>query len=73
MNLTPVESSQLEAIGYDPETKKLHIKFKAGGATYEYDGMTPEEFEKFNSAPSKGSYFYKNIKPNSQKYPYKKL
>ena len=49
MDMTPVNSSQLAAVGYDPETKTLHIKFKdrtsaktgvtTPGATYAYDAV----------------------------------
>lgn len=49
MDLTPVNSSQLAAVGYDPDTQTLHIKFKdrtsaktgvtTPGATYAYDGV----------------------------------
>lgn len=51
MDMVPVKSSQLSAIGYDPDTQTLHIQFagrtnKAGeaipGSTYAYTDVPPE-------------------------------
>ncbi len=67
-----VTSSQIEAIGYHPETRTLAIRFK-GGSLYHYGGCEPETFEAFRTAESIGSYFYKHIKPNTKKYPYRKI
>lgn len=69
MNLTPVTSSTIEAIGHNPETQTLHIKFKpykgqSEGPTYAYNGFTPAEFERFKAAPSTGKHFHANIKPH---------
>lgn len=75
--LQKVESSQIAAIGHDPLTNTLVIQFPgyagASGSVYTYANFTAEDFEAFRNAPSVGSYFYKFIKPNSLKYPYKKI
>lgn len=75
--LTPVESSQLAAIGHDPETGTLAIQFKgrgdAPGSIYHYENFTAEQFEQFKNAESVGSHFYKNIKPFAEKFPYTKI
>lgn len=67
ITMKPVESSQLAAIGHDPVTNTLAIRFKSHQenkpeATYHYQGFTAEDFEKFEKADSQGSHFYKNIK-----------
>lgn len=69
--LTPVTSSQISAIGHDHETSTLAIQFKSGGL-YHYANVTHEEYIAFASAESVGSFFYRNIKNNPQKYPYTK-
>jgi len=51
--LTPVESSNVEAIGYDPESKRARVRYK-GGATYLYEGVEPALYETIRSAPSIG-------------------
>ena len=75
--LQKVESSQIASIGHDPLTNTLVIQFPAKGnypgSIYTYANFTAEDFEAFRNAPSVGSYFYKFIKPNSLKYPYKKI
>lgn len=72
MHLTPVSSSQIEAIGYDPQHNKLRVKFHSGG-TYEYSNVPEDLHHKIMSAKSQGSEFHRLIKPHKDKYPYIKL
>lgn len=60
--LTPVDSSQIEAVGYDETTKTLAIKFKHGGSVYHYDNVAPELYTDLCAAESKGAFFGKRIK-----------
>lgn len=75
--LTPVTSSQLAAIGHDPATNTLAIRFngKDGriGSLYHYANVTAEQFEAFQAAESKGSHFIRNIKPATDKHPYTRI
>lgn len=74
--LEPVESSQIHAIGHNPETNTLaiHFKSKSGpGSIYHYRNFTVGMFEQFKSAESKGSHFGKFIKPFADKFPYVKV
>lgn len=57
-----VDSSNIEAIGYDPSTKELHVQFLKSGL-YVYPDVPQEVFDEFLNADSKGSYFNRNIKP----------
>lgn len=61
MQLTPVDSSHLSGMGYDPETQLLRVQFK-DGSTYEYDGVDQQTYDGFKIAPSVGKYFFQNIK-----------
>lgn len=70
MEMQPVSSSNLAAIGYDYDTAVLRIEFLKGGL-YEYQGVPSEVYEGFMSASSKGTYFDQNIKKGG--YPYQKL
>lgn len=58
MDLQPTKnpSSQIKRLGYDATSGNLQIRFKTG-ATYEYDGVTPEEFDALASADSHGKAF----------------
>ena len=72
--LDSVESSQIQAIGYDVSTQTLAIQFKSGTrAIYHYANVTAEDFAAFKAAESIGSHFYKNIKPFPEKYPYTRI
>ena len=61
INLIPVQSSNIEAVGHDPHSKTLTVKFKNGG-TYEYSGVDANEYNAFMSARSKGAYFHTEIR-----------
>lgn len=74
--LEPVESSQIHAIGHNPESNVLaiHFKSKSGpGSIYHYQNFGPEQFAAFKSAESIGSHFGKVIKPFPDVYPYVKV
>lgn len=77
ITMDAVESSQIEAVGYSGETQTLAIQFKSKGgkpgSLYHYSNVTPEDFAAFAAAESVGSYFYKNIKPYKDKYPYQRI
>ena len=65
-----VVSSNIEAIGYDPQTRELHVRFLKSGATYVYYEVDAWVFEELMRADSKGSYLNRMIK---RKYQYGKL
>lgn len=61
--LVPVESSQVDRVGYDAETKTLAVQFKHGvRAVYHYPGVSPETHAAFMAAESKGVFFRGHIK-----------
>ena len=70
MNFISVESSNLSAVGYDPDTQELQVQFKNGGI-YSYEGVPHQTHADLVSAESIGSAFHKLIK--SGPYPFKKV
>lgn len=70
MNRIPVSSSNLRAIGYDPDSRTLEVEFLDGGL-YRYSGVPASVHAGLMSASSHGSYFDANIKKGG--YPYTKL
>jgi hypothetical protein len=56
-----VKSSNIKAIGYEPETQRLHVQF-GSGKTYAYDGVKAEEHEALINAASVGSHFHHAIR-----------
>lgn len=75
IEMLPVDSSQIEAIGHDEVNNTLAIQFKgrAGpGSVYHYQNVDTAAFTEFAGAESIGSHFYKHIQPHADKYPYEK-
>ena len=53
--LVPVESSMIQAVGYDPKTHILEVVFNSG-QTYCYEDVPPEVHQELMAAESKGRY-----------------
>ena len=53
--LVSVESSMIQAVGYDPKTHVLEVVFNSG-QTYCYDDVPPEVHERLMTADSTGRY-----------------
>jgi hypothetical protein len=69
MEIIKVESSNVEAIGYDKESETLQVEFKNGGI-YQYFDVPQHIFQEFHNADSIGKYLAYNIKGN---YRYSKV
>lgn len=67
MQLKPVSSSNLKAVGYDAETKTLQIEFLNGGL-YEYYNIPENIYKGLMAASSHGSYFDQHIKKGGYRY-----
>lgn len=61
--LTPCESSNIKAHGYDAATRTLAIQF-AGGKLWHYAAVPPEVYSGLVAAPSIGSFFAKSVRNN---------
>jgi hypothetical protein len=58
-----VDSSVIEAIWWNPDSKILHVRFLSG-SYYLYYEVSKYRYYSFRHAESKGRYFNKFIKPN---------
>ncbi len=65
MNMIPVRSSALQAIGYDPATQRMKIKFQQG-QTYDFCRVPEQVFNALLNAPSKGDYYNNHIRDRYQ-------
>ncbi len=65
-----IDSSNIEAIGYDSDSQELHVRFLKSGETYVYYGVEEWVFQELRQADSKGTYLNTNIK---ERYQYGKL
>lgn len=58
-----VDSTNIEAIGYDEERRELHVQFRSG-KTYIYGDVSEDTYRELLNADSKGSYLNREIKSN---------
>lgn len=60
VKMTPLQSSNIAAAGYDDATGELVVEFKSG-AQYAY-GAPREIYDGLVSALSPGQYFFRNVR-----------
>lgn len=65
-----VDSSNIEAIGYDAATRQLVVRFSKTGDTYVYHEVEEWLFEDFMAADSKGRFLNARIR---DRYAFDKL
>lgn len=68
MEMSPVRSRNLVAVGYDLLTATLRVEFRSG--TYDYHNVPERVHRTFMSAGSKGTYHAAHIK---WKYRYERV
>ena len=66
MNRTPVSSSNVASVGYDPNTLTLEVEFK-DGSVYQYFDVPETVYQELMRASSVGTFLHANIK-NSYRY-----
>lgn len=69
MDRLPVDSSNLAAVGYDPETRTLEIEFR-NGRVYRYFDVPSDVYEELMAADTLGGYFNRNIR---NRYPFEQI
>lgn len=67
MEMISVSSSAISAIGYDPASRQMKIKFKQG-ETYDFCNVPEHIFNGLISASSKGTYYNDHIRDRYQCY-----
>ena len=60
VEMVPVQSSHVRAIGFDKEEPTLYVRFDNG--TYAYDGVDEATYRAFLGAESKGIFLEQQIK-----------
>jgi hypothetical protein len=69
MQRTPVSSTAIQSVGYDPAGLILEIEFTTG-RVYQYRGGPPATYARLMGASSQGTYFNARIKGH---YPEQKV
>lgn len=58
---SPVKSSNVKSVGYDPDTKTLAVEFNGGGV-YHYHDVEKDVHDNLIGARSVGGFIHNNIK-----------
>lgn len=66
-----LKSSNIRAVGYDKENKKLEVAFHSGG-NYTYNDVPKSLFDRIKRVKSPGKFFHKHIKRDN-KFEYNRL
>lgn len=61
MDRKDIDSSMLRSIGYDPDSSTLELEFN-NGAVWQYFDFPESLWYEFESAESKGKFFFREIK-----------
>ncbi|HEX9500683.1 MAG TPA: KTSC domain-containing protein [Thermoanaerobaculia bacterium] len=69
MDRTPVDSSVIEALGYDGSENLLEVKFRSG-RVYQYFMVPNAEYERLRAAESIGAHFNREIRT---RYPFREI
>jgi hypothetical protein len=59
--MTPVSSSNVAELGYDPDYQVVYVRF-LDSRLYIYKGVSQIEYDGLLNAPSIGSYLHRNFK-----------
>ncbi|MGA2070622.1 MAG: KTSC domain-containing protein [Sedimentisphaerales bacterium] len=62
VEMTYVQSSNVEQVGYDVDNMELYVKFKSSGTIYVYQNVPQEVFTMLMAAPSIGSFINREVK-----------
>jgi hypothetical protein len=74
VELIPVTSSQIAAVGYNPTARQLVVRFHGSGsrpeAIYSYTGVPAQIAAGLIVAASPGTYFHRHVRQG--RYPYRR-
>lgn len=62
MEMMRVRSRAIAAVGYNPFSQRMKIRFRQGRTNYTFCGVPPSVYQGLLSAPSKGRYYTAHIR-----------
>lgn len=60
--MTPVNSSMLKSVAFDPATGTLFVQFHKGSQAYEYKDVPQATWNELVAAESPGGFFLNNVR-----------
>jgi hypothetical protein len=67
MDMKPVKSSNVQAVGYDPASRTMRVQFNSG--TYDYADVAPEKHADLMAADSLGKHLHAHFKGQHETTP----
>ncbi len=62
VQLQPVDSPSIELIAYEPETRRLYVRYRASRDAYVYHDVSPLAYTALMTSDAKGRYLNRTIK-----------
>lgn len=70
VEMVAVDSSSIDAVGYDEGARELWVRFVDSETTYVYEGVEPGTYRELLEAESKGQFVNWVVKP---RYSFRRL
>lgn len=64
VQVEPIDSTNIDSVGYDPSAQELHVVFRSSDRRYVYEGVDADTYKEFVAAESPGRFISTVIKPN---------
>jgi hypothetical protein len=65
--MVPVKSSNVKAIGYDPDTGEMGVQYKSGDTVYTHPNITAARHQALMDSPSKGKHLAQRFGTESRR------
>lgn len=62
VTMLPVTSSNVQAVGYSPDARELHVQYKTGPTIYVHGQVPADVWATLQTVESKGSYLASAVK-----------
>ena len=61
VDMHAIQSSTVDAVGYDAEASELHVRFRSSPSAYIYQGVPQGVFDSLMTSPSVGSFLHREV------------
>lgn len=69
VEMKPISSANLASVGYDPETRELHVAFRSG-PTYIHSDVSADHHAEMIAAESPGKHYFAKTR-GQEKHPHR--
>lgn len=66
IDMVPVQSTAIRAVGHDASTNTIHVEFHSGGM-HRFGPFSKQEFDRFRDSDSVGKHFHAHVRAKAIK------